>query len=144
MFLKKFFSPLDLFCPKTIKTPESSFILFIQPTSIHQTNTMCHIRFSGWGYSSEQSIILGEEPWKENNRYKLGKSCNLNPDSLAPEFTLYHLPLIAFVICSRPSTKVYNPLEFNKCVCQLLNLHTAEPCASSTLPNVSETQFPNL
>ena len=27
---------------------------------------------------------------------------------------LYHLPLIAFVICSLPSTKVYNPLESNK------------------------------
>lgn len=51
---------------------------------------------------------------RENNRYKLGKSWDLNADSLAPEFMLYHLPLIALVICSLPSTKIHNSLESNK------------------------------
>lgn len=145
MFLKKIFPHLYWsFFSKNYKNSRA-FIYFIHSTNIYSSNThyvsyaVLALRIGQWAKHH-----IGRGTWKENNRYKPGKSWNLNPDSLAPEFTLYHLPLIAFVICSLPSTKVYNPPESNKCVCQFLNLHNAEPCASSTLPNVSETQFPNL
>lgn len=67
-FKNIYFSCTGLCSPRTTKTPEISFILFIQPTYIYQANTTCQVMFSGWGYSREQNIALGKKgTWKEND-----------------------------------------------------------------------------
>lgn len=105
---------IGLCSPRAMKT--QSFHFF------YSTNTY----LSSKHYVSHNVVAVGIQQWtkhcvgkgieREKNRYKPRKwqSWDLNPDRLTPEFILYHLPLIAFVSCSLPSTKVYNSLESNK------------------------------